>query len=902
MNRISRLKKSNQKAMRCLAFALSATMLITGVPNIAGGDTPARVFAETISADNYAKKVSLPGNIKEPDLTKKPTGTETYYLNMFPTASSANLKNKTAMDVSRQAVTYLWNGDVERYEFGNSNFGFFRVCLLADAFWSNILYAAIRSDTNNYLTPEPSREKKYGFEDIWGRGTYVTNNNNGLVGYFKSNDKEYDTYETDGAYYAASGAGAWNEHWDDFADTGLRTVHSLAAVQDDIYALPTYILEKQYKKKGVSSGDLKSCTKLPAALSDTTHQLVNYRMISTVEDTKNGNYEYDVMGEVFYDYQFIPIADDSAIAYSDELQKMMADANASVASCDGFSFNSATDSNAVYTTIDNPLPEKKTVTVGQEFSYSGSAENEFETSTETENTIGYDISASIGAGIEAGPEWLKTKLDMEADFSKAYENSIGRGDSSSTTNGTEWEKTTTTEVESEVPAYSTVTVYSDAATRDVTVSYDNACYVSYKVLIFSINGEFALNGSSISAKNYTQKSYATIFGNVDENEKTTGSRKDALEAVHDRYTAYFKGDTTNEDTVYSKVYTWNGSAFDNGKQVRVDWSVFKERSKDDHPDTMYSDREELEWNWHYNTHAMTYVGATMTASEKSVTYHYSEPLVSEPLKQIKLLKTKISTKSLSQVTLLPNKKFLFSDYPLKAYFADGTDYSTFDQSKGKWVLCDEDGNEVESSDVIKLGTDGGGNLHVKGIAQGTGYVKYVINEGGLEEGGYSYYDAATKTSYPISNADITSAFIEFDVYGKASDGDIDYATGDDGTAIVTGTKKKNIKSVNIPNKITVNGKTYKVKEISEKAFKNCKKLKKVTLGANVEKIGANAFHGAKNLSHIKIKSKKLKKAFVKAFLAKSYVKTLDIPESMRAAYRKFLTKKILKARYKITLK
>jgi len=51
---------------------------------------------------------------------------------------------------------------------------------------------------------------------------------------------------------------------------------------------------------------------------------------------------------------------------------------------------------------------------------------------------------------------------------------------------------------------------------------------------------------------------------------------------------------------------------------------------------------------------------------------------------------------------------------------------------------------------------------------------------------------------------------------------------------------KNASAV-IPKTIKINGNVYKVTEISANAFKNCKRLKKVTIGKNITKIGKNSF-------------------------------------------------------------
>ena len=64
--------------------------------------------------------------------------------------------------------------------------------------------------------------------------------------------------------------------------------------------------------------------------------------------------------------------------------------------------------------------------------------------------------------------------------------------------------------------------------------------------------------------------------------------------------------------------------------------------------------------------------------------------------------------------------------------------------------------------------------------------------------------------------------------------------------------KKNASSVTIPNKIKINGKSYKVDSIGKGAFKNNKKLKKIKIGKNIKTIGKGAFAGCKNLTDVEI--------------------------------------------------
>ena len=61
------------------------------------------------------------------------------------------------------------------------------------------------------------------------------------------------------------------------------------------------------------------------------------------------------------------------------------------------------------------------------------------------------------------------------------------------------------------------------------------------------------------------------------------------------------------------------------------------------------------------------------------------------------------------------------------------------------------------------------------------------------------------------------------------------------TVSITGATSKNRTVVTIPAAVTISGVTYKVTAISAKAFNGYKKLKTVTIGSNVKKIGSKAF-------------------------------------------------------------
>ena len=121
-----------------------------------------------------------------------------------------------------------------------------------------------------------------------------------------------------------------------------------------------------------------------------------------------------------------------------------------------------------------------------------------------------------------------------------------------------------------------------------------------------------------------------------------------------------------------------------------------------------------------------------------------------------------------------------------------------------------------------------------------------------------------------------------------------------GTVALTGMKKPKA-SVNIKATVKIGEKQFQITEIAAKAFQKNSRLKKVTIGKNVGRIGKKAFFQCKKLKTIQINSKKLTaktvgaKAFAKTF-AKAKVKA---PKAKRAAYKKFLYKKGLSKNAKI---
>lgn len=82
------------------------------------------------------------------------------------------------------------------------------------------------------------------------------------------------------------------------------------------------------------------------------------------------------------------------------------------------------------------------------------------------------------------------------------------------------------------------------------------------------------------------------------------------------------------------------------------------------------------------------------------------------------------------------------------------------------------------------------------------------------------------------------------------------------------------------------GYQYKVTAISDKAFKGCKSLTAVTVGANVQKIGQKAWNGCKKLKKISLSASNLKTVGKKAFGSIHKKAVILVPANKVTSYKK----------------
>ena len=105
---------------------------------------------------------------------------------------------------------------------------------------------------------------------------------------------------------------------------------------------------------------------------------------------------------------------------------------------------------------------------------------------------------------------------------------------------------------------------------------------------------------------------------------------------------------------------------------------------------------------------------------------------------------------------------------------------------------------------------------------------------------------------------------------------------------------KKVKSVTIPSRAIIGDDLYKVTAIAPKAFKGCKKLKKVVIGKNVKTIGKKAFYGCNKLKSVTIQSSIITSIGKDAFGKISKTPTFRYTKQKTSKYWKKIKEKIKK--------
>ena len=129
-----------------------------------------------------------------------------------------------------------------------------------------------------------------------------------------------------------------------------------------------------------------------------------------------------------------------------------------------------------------------------------------------------------------------------------------------------------------------------------------------------------------------------------------------------------------------------------------------------------------------------------------------------------------------------------------------------------------------------------------------------------------------------------------------------YKTTGSNTLAFSGIKSAKTTKVTVADKVKIGAKSYKVTSIASKALYQKTKVTKVTIGANVTKIGSKAFYGCKKLSDVKVNTKKLKSVGSNAFKGTKASLKITVPSSKYGSYKNLFKKAGLGSKAKVVKK
>lgn len=185
----------------------------------------------------------------------------------------------------------------------------------------------------------------------------------------------------------------------------------------------------------------------------------------------------------------------------------------------------------------------------------------------------------------------------------------------------------------------------------------------------------------------------------------------------------------------------------------------------------------------------------------------------------------------------------------------------------KCAVCEEE--EIESLPLAKHSWDNGK------VTQAPSYTKVGVKTWTCSECGKTKTTTLAKLPMPKAGT-------------KVIVGGNQYTVTKAGSEVRFSKANAKARAITVPSTIKAKGITYKVTSIGTNAFKNCKKLTKATIGANVKVIKAKAFNNCPKLKAVTIKTALLTKktASKKCFSKVNKRMVIKVPKKVKMAYVK----------------
>lgn len=456
-------------------------------------------------------------------------------------------------------------------------------------------------------------------------------------------------------------------------------------------------------------------------LNDETGQTVLTSIVTLQEPPGSNLYSLpSSLGIAFYDFELVPIAgnDIKFVTAADGYEDLEAAANAGV---DGVTYSETGTgkANTMYTT--NPAMSEATVEIGYEESTSTSVSNFMESTKTYSFSETFESSTKFGLGfpfLANGEQTLTFGFTAEQAISTAYGSEDSYTESS----------TVSSSASVTLPAHTQIGITQQTGTTEMTLDYDCPTYLTYKVAIFSMY-------ATMDGFGYAREfgGMCTVFGT--DNSIGGYSAVDNLENRvankdfngFERAQGNFFARQVYEGSEYLKYEAdWNSILGDMDTPLTGNGSAAMRDCVDELPGYI----------------PLSSAGATISMTTSSINNNVSGIV---PLYDLDYVQTDGS----SVYTIAPGGTLDFSKIATAGYNSYSVPYYGYVPDGGDWVLCDENGNELDNAAGVTL-ADVGNYQKLTAESVGTYYAKFKI-----DENNYNKVDSSGK----ITNADLSSTAI-----------------------------------------------------------------------------------------------------------------------------------------------
>ena len=490
--------------------------------------------------------------------------------------------------------------------------------------------------------------------------------------------------------------------------SGKRTAKNLNEVQEAAYSLLVEV-----KPGKIKTSDFRKHSSLKAmAEDDESDGTVMYNLMAT-RDRHGGTYRYiyNCLGIAYSDFSITPVSAE----YNEDEQNNTGmtpalrgygnidnalSAVRSGTKIEGFTAqeNNKRTVSSLINESTQPATQQITTTKSREETLSSTISHKKQvTFSSTQST-----KVSIGA---ANDDFFHAEAGFSFTEGALWEDGV------SDTNSTKKSESSQSTQSIQIPGHTGVAQSCVNTDYVYSTVYDCPVAISYTVTIFSYDGCYYDDDAAttyFTSKGYSQSAFMTQFKNANENLRERISR----DAGYDESNGITRGIKVKHGYGRSS-YDWDNPWIKHLDYSKISDAMKKIEIKPDYKETIQGLTE---------NRAMSIAGGTLKRTGEGTQGTIGKIFPLYTLQTVKLNNANDSSQS-----VVPGKKLNLSTLEMNGVDEKDGAFYGFRSDKGSWVLADEDGNKVDTSDVVTLKEDPNGDFIVSGLKEGTAYVKYVVN-------------------------------------------------------------------------------------------------------------------------------------------------------------------------------